>query len=93
MWDPGLNLLALSYRIVYTIIGGYITAKFAPYAPMRHALTLGIIGLIPAMAGVVYSLNRGDLGPSWYPIALALVGLPCCWIGGALYKARHPNGQ
>jgi hypothetical protein len=26
MWDPRLNLLALSYRIVYTIFGGYLTA-------------------------------------------------------------------
>jgi hypothetical protein len=26
MHDPGLNLLALSYRIVYTIVGGDLTA-------------------------------------------------------------------
>jgi hypothetical protein len=90
MWDPGLNALALAYRIVFTIIGGYIAARFAPYAPMRHALALGIIGLIPAVGGAIYGINRGDLGPSWYPIALAIVGLPCCWIGGLLYGARHP---
>jgi hypothetical protein len=30
MYEPGLNFLALSYRIVYTIIGAYITAKLAP---------------------------------------------------------------
>lgn len=53
MWDPGLNLLALSYRIVYTILGGYIAAKFAPYEPMRHALALGIIGLVPGAAGAI----------------------------------------
>jgi hypothetical protein len=91
MWDPGLNLLALSYRIVYTILGGYIAAKFAPYAPMRHAISLGIVGLIPGVAGAVYGVTRGDLGPSWYPIALAIVGLPCCWLGGVLYGARHPE--
>jgi hypothetical protein len=91
MWDPGLNALALAYRIVFTIIGGYIAARFAPYAPMRHALALGIIGLIPGVGGAIYGISRGDLGPSWYPIALAIVGLPCCWIGGLLYGARHPE--
>jgi hypothetical protein len=91
MWDPGLNALALAYRIVFTIIGGYIAARFAPYAPMRHALALGVIGLIPAVGGAIYGISRGDLGPSWYPIALAIVGLPCCWIGGLLYGARHPE--
>jgi hypothetical protein len=91
MWDPGLNGLALAYRIVFTIAGGYVAARLAPYAPMRHALALGIIGLVPGVAGAIYGINRGDLGPSWYPIALAVVGLPCCWIGGALYRARHPE--
>jgi hypothetical protein len=38
MHDPGLNLLALSYRIVYTVLGGYITARFAPRNPMRNAV-------------------------------------------------------
>jgi hypothetical protein len=28
MHDPSLNVLALSYRIVYTILGGYITASW-----------------------------------------------------------------
>ena len=36
MHDPGLNLLALSYRIIYTVLGSYITARFAPHSPMRH---------------------------------------------------------
>jgi 4-amino-4-deoxy-L-arabinose transferase-like glycosyltransferase len=91
MWEPSLNALALSYRIVYTIAGGYIAARFAPYAPMRHAVALGIVGLIPGFAGAIYAVTKSNLGPSWYPIALAIVGLPCCWIGGALYQARHPE--
>jgi hypothetical protein len=90
MYDPGLNLLALSYRIVYTIVGGYVAAKFAPYEPMRHALALGVVGLLPAAGGVIVAINS-DLGPVWYPVALALVGLPCCWLGGVLYRAKHPE--
>jgi hypothetical protein len=36
MYDAGLNLLALSYRIIYDVLGSYITARFAPRNPMRH---------------------------------------------------------
>lgn len=38
MYDTGLNLLALSYRIVYAVIGSYIAARFAPRAPDRKSV-------------------------------------------------------
>src|SRR6266852_3145770 len=50
MFDPGLNLLALSYRIIYTVVGAYITATLAPQNPMRHALALGVVGTIVGTA-------------------------------------------
>jgi hypothetical protein len=90
MFEPGLNALALSYRIVITIIGGYVTAKLAPRNPMRHALALGALGTIVGIVGAIATIPM-HLGPSWYPIALAVTGLPCCWIGGLLYLARHPE--
>ncbi|HJR03382.1 MAG TPA: hypothetical protein VKA83_17230 [Methylomirabilota bacterium] len=87
MREPGLNLLALSYRIVYGVLGSYLTARLAPRAPMRHALILGAIGLVLSTAGAVVGI-RMDLGPAWYPILLALTALPCGWAGGALYAGR-----
>ena len=36
--DPGLNLLALSYRCVFNIVGFYGIAQLAPRNPMRHVL-------------------------------------------------------
>ena len=89
MWDPGLNFLALSYRIVYTILGGYITASLAPHAPMRHVLVGAILGLIAGSAGAIVAISMADLGPNWYPIALALTGFPCVWLGGVLHGLRH----
>jgi len=83
--DPGLNLLALSYRIVYTVVGGYITARLAPRNPMRHVLVLGFIGLAISVAGVIATSGM-NLGPRWYPIALAITALPCVWLGGVLYR-------
>jgi hypothetical protein len=89
MHDPGLNLLALSYRIVYTIIGGYLTANFAPNAPMRHVIVLGVAGFIAGSAGALAAITLSDLGPDWYPIALAITAFPCVWLGGVLHRIHY----
>lgn len=87
MHEPGLNLLALAYRIVYAVIGSYIAARLAPHSPMRHALALGLMGFVLSLAGAIATIPM-DLGPAWYPIALVLTALPCAWLGGVLYRAR-----
>lgn len=82
MHDPGLNALALAYRILFSIAGSYVTAWLAPARPMQHALTLGGIGVVLSTAG---AFVMWGFGPNWYPVALILVALPCAWAGGALY--------
>jgi hypothetical protein len=89
MYDPALNLLALTYRSVYTVVGGYSAARLAPHAPMRHALVLGIIGLAMGTAGAIVTITKYDLGPDWYPIALALTALPLTLLGGVLHRTRQ----
>src|SRR5262245_28817389 len=84
MYDPALNALALSYRLIYTVLGGFVTARLAPRSPMRHVNVLGIIGLIAGTAGVIGALAIGGLGPDWYPIAIAVTAYPCTWLGGVL---------
>jgi hypothetical protein len=86
MNDSGLNLLALAYRSVFTVLGGYVAAWLAPNTPVRHAFILGVIGLAAGTAGVIVTWDLG-LGPRWYPIALAVTGLPLTWLGG-LWRAR-----
>ena len=88
MWDPRLNLLALAYRTIYTIASGYVTASLAPHRPMRHVIVVGVIGTIAGTAGLVATWNLG-FGPRWYPLALAISGFPCVWLGGALFARRH----
>lgn len=90
MYDPGLNLLALAYRIVYGVLGSYITARLAPYAPMRHVWIGAIIGFVLSSAGVIAALQM-KLGPVWYPVALALSVFPTAWLGGRLHRRRHPE--
>jgi len=89
MNEPELNALALSYRIVYTVFGSYLTARLAPHAPMRHVWILGFIGLFFGTMGAIAAIPL-NLGPAWYPIALALTALPCAWLGGVLHRAANP---
>lgn len=78
-------VLALFYRSVYAIAGGYITAKLAPHKPMKHVWILAIIGTVFAVLGIFVNLSR-NLGPNWYPIMLAILTIPCVWLGGKLRK-------
>lgn len=89
MSDP-LFGLATAYRVVFSIAGGYIAARLAPRAPMRHAVILGIIGLVPGVGGVMVAVAKPELGPLWYPIALAVTGLPSAWLGGRIATRRIP---
>jgi hypothetical protein len=88
MHQPGLNLLALSYRCVYAVIGSYLAARFAPRNPMRHALVLGAIGFMLSLAGAAAAIPL-DLGPMWFPLALVVTALPCAWLGGILYRGAR----
>jgi hypothetical protein len=83
--DHGLALLALSYRIVIGIAGAWLTAKLAPARPMRHAVWLGCVGTILGLIGAAVSWGKG-LGPDWYPVTLAVLAIPQCWLGGRLYE-------
>lgn len=89
MRDPALNALALAYRSVYNVIGMYLTAKLAPNNPVRHTVIGGLIGTLVATAGAIGAIQM-DIGPAWYPIALAATGLPLSWLGGVLYRMRNP---
>ena len=81
----GLFVWATVYRVAFTVIGGFITARLAPRKPMRHVLVLGALGIVAASAGVLATWNRGpEFGPKWYPIALVVTALPCVWAGGVL---------
>ena len=81
----GALLLATAYRVVYGILGSYITARLAPNRPMLHALVGGVIGFIVSIVGAVATWNGGPaFGPHWYPLALIVTALPSAWVGGKL---------
>lgn len=81
--------LALAYRVAFTVLGGYVTARLAPRAPLKHAFVLGALGLLGSGAGLIATLVTAKLGPVWYPLALFLATLPACLLGArTLGRAR-----
>jgi hypothetical protein len=87
--SDSLFVLAMTYRIIFGIVGGYITAWLAPDRPVFHALILGGIGLIVSMIGAAATWNAGPaFGPKWYPLSLVITAVPCAWLGGKLYEMR-----
>jgi len=84
MLDTGHNLIAISYRIVFTVLGGYIAARLAPSSPMGHALALGVIGTILGALGAIGAWEM-EMSPPWFLIAIVVTALPCAWLGAKLH--------
>jgi hypothetical protein len=78
---PWMLGLALAYRTIITVFGGWITAKLAPAPKRKHVMALGIIGTIGGIVGIFAGWQYGN---HWYPIALAVLAYPSVWFGGKL---------
>jgi hypothetical protein len=86
MNEPGDNLLAYGYRTLYGVLGGWLAARLAPHAPMRHAIAYGVVGLVLSSIAAAVAITQFDLGPDWYPLLLAATALPSAWAGGMLHR-------
>jgi ABC-type xylose transport system permease subunit len=51
-------------------------------------MVVAVLGFLTGTAGAIAAIRMPDLGPNWYPIALALTGFPCVWLGGVIHRAR-----
>jgi len=80
-------ITATIYRTLLSIVGCYLTGILAPSRPMLHALILGLTGLALSTAAAVVLIPM-NLGPAWYPIALAVLSVPCAWVGGMFAERR-----
>ena len=90
MTDTGLLLIALTYRVVYGVLGSFIAAWLAPRNPMAHAMALGGIGFVLSIIGAI---TMWHLGANWYPIALVITALPGAWLGGYLQSHSAPRSR
>lgn len=82
--------LALLYRSIYTIIGGYLTVIISPHEDPRPLYAVMALGAIGGTAGAIFGW---DLGHHWYPVSLAITGPLFVWLGGeiAIYLHRKPK--
>ena len=92
-WGQPMNdsqfAVATVYRSIYAVIGSYISAQVAPIHPMQHALALGIVGFVIALAGLIATWDGGpEFARKWYPIALVLISIPCGWLGGKFQERK-----
>jgi hypothetical protein len=81
MDGTGTLLLVIGYVAVFAISGCYLAARIAPSHPMRHALFLGLLGLIVNIMGTVTMWNTA---PAWYHVVSLLLVLPYAYVGGRL---------
>ena len=75
--------IAAIYRNLYNVFGGWLTARLAPTRPIKHAVVLGIIGMLANIAG---GIVMWKIGAHWYPFILAALAVPSCWLGGIWAK-------
>jgi hypothetical protein len=85
--DDRASAIATAYRLLYAVLGTYLTARLAPYRPMLHAMIGGAIGLVLSIVGAVVTWNM-NLGPHWYPLALIVTALPCAWVAGKIRESQ-----
>jgi hypothetical protein len=76
-------LLALSYHLVFVVIGCFIAARIAPDHPVAHAVAIGILGVLISILGLIAIITQ-DLAPAWYGWALVMFAIPSAWVGGKL---------
>jgi hypothetical protein len=83
-WELAMH----AYVFAFATFGCWLAARLAPDHPMRHALILGVLGLV---FNVVGSAVRWDTAPAWsHALGVALV-MPAAWLGGWL-AARRATG-
>lgn len=90
MFDNGLLLLALAYRAVYTVFGCYIMSMIAKDKAMKAAIIIGSIGTVLWLAGG-YAMR--DMGPAWYTMGAAVLGLPESILGAKLYQWKSKRSE
>lgn len=88
-YETGPYVIATIYRAAFGVAGCWLAARLAPAHRMRHALAVGVVGLLISAAGIVVALNA-DLGPVWYAVAVFAINLPCAWLGGRLAERKRP---
>ena len=82
-------VVSMIYSAVYGLVGCYVAARLAPSNPMKHALILGLIGVL-----VTGLINYGLWGrvPAWWSMGNVLLVMPLAWFAGRLRENEMALG-
>ena len=78
-------LITLAYVFVFATAGCWLAAYIAGRQPMKHALILGVLGLVFNIAGTASMWNTA---PAWYHIVALLLVMPAAWLGGRIRERQ-----
>lgn len=81
-----LSILAFSYRAVFMVLGGYLTAFIARRKARKAAYILGILGTVIWLAGAIAMWHYAYL---WYNVIGIILAIPLTMAGYVLFKNRH----
>jgi len=88
-WQWGL---AIAYRVLYTIIGGFACARLAPTRPLAHGIALGIVGTCIGAIAAFATWDLGpEFGPKWFQLLLAISAMPSAWVGARWSISRRDS--
>lgn len=100
MRSPGLNLLALAYRVLYAGLGCYLTARFAPHwngvaSTTQEAVPATVVGYAVAKEGIAQRGTNARLRQAsqggFRRAARGARRRIACWIP-RWYGSRRSNG-
>ena len=78
------------YVFVYAVFGCWLAARLAPDHPMRHALILGVLGLVLNVGG---SIAMWNTAPVWYHIVAIALVMPAAGLGGRIRERQLAGGS
>jgi len=82
--NTGVLLFMLAYSVVFSGLGGYVTATLAARARMKHVIALAVLQLVGGIAAAVQA--NGAL-PQWFLVAVVVLPVPAIVLGGKLKSA------
>lgn len=82
-------LFMASYSLLFSVLGGYVTALLARRREVLHAFILGVLQL--AM-GVAATVKFYDTAPLWFHLIILVLLVPANVLGGQLRVMRKRKG-
>jgi ABC-type multidrug transport system permease subunit len=76
-----LLLFSMTYSLLFSVLGGYVTALVAKRKELQHALALGVLQFV---MGIAATIKFFDTAPLWYHVVFLTLLIPAILVGGQL---------